>query len=228
MIKKDKIQKMKDKYGSVFFEDLKSLELNPFWTLEYVGNKYNITGERIRQIFNFIYYPQKYGVYRRAKSKRLEEDNNMNGTCDPRHRLALSSNKNSSAYKGIFGEVHVLEKISKMGMEVIGTKISSTDFIVRSSKKNYKIEVKSCFKSVKTSKSATLSSYYRFNLLKSEVSNDFLIVYGVPTSEYFIIPMTLFKNKFLSKDIYMAYIPVSKNNRSKYEKYRNAWYLLDK
>lgn len=214
----------RDKYGIEFIKDLKSLKYKQFWNLTYMGDKYNLSKERIRQIFKMV-YKEPFRKYQVRKTKDLlNEINSMGGTCDPRNKM---KDCNTNVGKGTTGEIIVLNKCIEIGLDVSGAKDKSVDLIINGNE----VDVKICYKMFKPSKE-NISEYYRFRLSKLErEKNKFVVCLCALEKKYYIIPIKDIKTKgeniFIpKKDKFLR-----KNNKypiNKYKLYENAWHLLEK
>jgi len=219
----------KNKYSDEFINDLKSLIDEHHVTLIQIGEKYGVTRERIRQIFELL-YGFKYTVAVKAKSeiKKREKYDDRIAKRDPRYKVE-NYKKGFNQHKGAESEKKVFDICAALNYEIKPSDSLSVDLIIN----GYKAEIKSAHRAGITSPGAKTPCYH-FQLQKSQYLVDFIICHAVPINKFFIIPRCEYP---VGGHLYLPSIKTRewKTGRggnakqvrvSKYYDYLEAWSLL--
>lgn len=219
-----------EKYGEELIVDLKRLVDDHHLTLSQVGEKYGVTRERIRQIFELL-YGFKYSVAVSAKGERKRRASYVDRIAkrNPGDKVK-NYTKGSLQYMGAESEKKVYDICASLNYKITPFEESrAIDLVVN----GFKVEVKSAHTTCLTSPSGR-TPLYHFKRLKSQETADFIICHAVPVNKFFVIP-----NKDFPKagDLYLPSIKRKEwmaGNRlqvkvvsvSKYYQYEEAWHLL--
>lgn len=201
------------KYGADFYNDIDALFWRQFWTMSEVGTKYNLSRERVRQVFNAI-YGVPFRPIQLAKSKLLKNDLGRGCQLDPLSRAAVHKpNKASTVGRGLGSEAAVQKIANELGMETGPSPKKCIDLRIN----GHMVEVKSYQRPTKTSLDSK-TEYYRFVCSKRQVRTaDFFIFHAVSGDMFYIIP---------SGRVSPGTNYISDGTSSKFEEYRERWDLL--
>lgn len=216
----EKIENLKTRHGDEIITDLEGLKVNPFLTLDAVGKKYDLSRERIRQLYNFYHYPHKYKKAFLQKSKEYKEMVSGDIACknDPRHKLA-EYKVGSTHRQGAKIEKLFFDRCVDLGIDVEIPCKQTVDFKIN----GYGVEVKS--RSGSTLLPGAKTPHYSFTIHKRQMNEaDFFACYHNKTKSFFIIPKHAISTRgnitiLREKSDY----PIAKN---KYWEYKYAWHLL--
>ncbi len=218
------------KYGEEIIGDLKDLVDDHHLTLIEVGNKYGISRERIRQIFELL-YGFKYSVVvskkietkkRIAYKERIEKRN-------PTYKVE-NYKKNSYTHRGAESEKRVYDICASLNYEIKPFEESGAiDLIIN----GYKVEIKSAHKTCLTSPGAK-TPLFHFARRECQEIADFIICHAVPPNRFFIFPNYIFPK---GGHLYLPSVKtrewfsgkshnVKVSRTSKYYDYEEAWHLL--
>lgn len=218
---KNFMEKLVNKYGENLICDLKKLQNSPYSTLQEIGNKYSITRERVRQIFNKL-YGESFGKYTIAKSvkyKKIKED------CDMLNSINCTIEQKIADFdlgilkgKGIASEVMFAKKCKELGFDIKYSDCGrGIDFEVNGKT----VELKSRHSSTRAKKSRGVS-YYNVHFLKHQRTADFFVVHVVPQSAFYIIP----SSRVMATVAIPNKITNYYNSGTGYLEFKEAWYLL--
>ena len=214
-------------HGDELIADLKMLVDDNNITLEAIAQKYNLTRERIRQMFE-LFYGFKYTVVKnikRDKNKRRKYELRM-AKRNPEYKINNYPNKDSLIYKGALAEKKVFDICATLGYEIKPSENFAIDLIIN----GYKVEVKSAYVGCFTTRTRK-SPQYHFQILKSQISADFIVCYAVPPNNFFVIPISEWPK---GRHLYIPSIKTTEWNTgrakristSKYYDFLEAWHLL--
>lgn len=225
----ERLKKFEMKYGIDFFKDFESLRKNPYTKLGWVGNKYGISIERVRQLFR-VFYGVPYTEAVDKCSIAMKEGNVTNCHKDPRVNVATKEylGERPRRYKKI--EKLFYDKCEELSLSIKPNCKISVDCIVNGKK----VDIKSTRRAKRFSKKGNIK-YFAYSVSKKQIEIcDFLACYNPRNKSFFIIPINEFRKNIknynnikCNKHIYIPdritnYIS-SKNN---YIEYENAWHLL--
>lgn len=214
-------EKLIRKYGKNIIKDLKKLQAAPYSTLQATGNKYGLTRERVRQIFNKL-YRKSFGKYTTAKTtkyKKIKDDCDMLNSisCTVEQKIA-DFNIGILKGKGIASEVAFAKKCKELGFDIKYSDCGrGIDFEVNGKT----VELKSRHSSTRARQSRSVS-YYNFNFLKHQRTADFFVVHVVPQSAFYIIPSSSVKATVSIPSKITNYY----NSGTGYLEFKEAWHFL--
>lgn len=218
-----------EKYGIELFDDLDKLKDSHVLTLKNIGDKYNITRERIRQIFKGIHgFP-----YTVSYNKLMQIRNNTEDTgCvnDPRHKIS-DYKIDTHVYTGALGEYAVLRKCEELGYDVLPQCSKKIDLKIN----GFDVDVKTA-KELRRSHPKGIVKYYRFSIKTYQRKNcDFIIGYIEPKNIFYVFPKDSFSfngGKNTDKGFYIRdganHHPWGAYATPMHEQYKEAWHLLKK
>lgn len=204
------------KYGVGFIKDIVRLNYKPFWTLQMVGDKYNMTRERIRQIYTDIYSRPLMPIATR-KTKKVKKQSVIVCKKDPKYKIA-EYKTNSTAHLGAKIELLFLQRCEEYGLSVAPACNTVVDFIIN----NKKVEVKSSTPKILK---GTIIPRFIFAFRPQQFRKmDFAACYHSTNDSFFIIP----KEKITSINTVSFLEEKSDyyNALNKYFEYENAFHLL--
>jgi len=200
------------KYGPDFIKDLELLKNQPFWSIYTMAAKYEISKQRVSQLFKKI-FGEPVKKYKFQKLAKVSADIGLlNTQCNKYHF-------NSKRSTGI---VRVYEKCIDLGFDTSWA-AGRVDLVVN----DYRIGVSSNFtKSIKPN-SQHKARYLAFVVTMSKLEHvDFYILYAAFSAErWFVIPSEISKNYQGRSNYWAIYIPekVEKTTKNIYWKYEDAW-----
>jgi hypothetical protein len=201
------------KYGESFLADLQNVNNKPYFNLKDIGDKYNLTRERIRQIYKKI-YGHGFGIVKKIKTKECKIE--ISCINDPRRKTA-DWTPGSNLYFSAEIEKLFFKKCTEMGFDVEIPCRSKIDIIVN----DFLIDVKAAKKTrfINGSK----NEYYHYSISESQKKDaDFFACYHVERDSFFIIP---------NQGVRSLFLRVKKNEKStaknRYWKFENAFHLLN-
>jgi hypothetical protein len=184
-------------------------------TLEVIGNKYNLTRERVRQIYEkYTGFHYTVIVRQRSFERKRRKLNEIELRRNPTNKV--DTYRNGFPLKGAIGEKKVLDICNNLNYKVTSYGNKTLDLVIN----GYGVDVKSAYKSYRYNKNYSLE-HYHFHLLESQKKADFIICYAVPINKFFIIPSSEFPKS------QAIFIPDRRTKRGKYWKYLEAWHLLE-
>ncbi len=213
-------ENLEKRYPSIM-EEIAKLFQNPYWTLQAIAEKYGITREYIRQVFNRLYNAGiKNGLLEWRQNVKLE--NEMGCIYDPRQKVIRYA-------EGLILKGAIAEKIVFEQCEALGFKVKpGSDMIYDLKINGLKVDVKSSWKATKTNPQSNRTYHFGISSKQKKVC-DFLICVKMPQAEAYIIPSSEFPK---SKKAGSIYIRKNLNNKrknwpvSRWEQYKEAWHLL--
>lgn len=209
------------KYGIEFINDLYALKERPFWNLTEMGKKYDLSRERIRQIFK-LFTKEPYRKYQKMKTKKIMQDIfSMGNGCDPRHRLDLGK-KYSTMNQG---QVYAIERAKQFGLELRAHFIKENRRYRYFIANGYKIKIRTSSSLVFTNSYDKTGCHHFKTSSKDFKYCDFFIFVCIDNNlgKFFIVPK-------LAMDKSEIYISASIKNhwlaKNKFYEYEDRWNLL--
>lgn len=217
--RKKMTRRLRHKYGESFLVDIEKIKDGlRFVTLDSVGKKYNLTRERVRQIFFVI-----YGCGVRSIKKRIDLK-----TCKHDPRIKVAEFKEGIIKQGAVAELKFFKKCCELGFDVKPECGRTIDQNVN----GYKVEIKASYSSRRTSE-GQITKHHHYSLSSKQIElADFFACYHFISDSFFIIPKnkTPFFNKKCKKEK-SIYITVEKSKyycaKNRYWEFQNAWHLLE-
>lgn len=217
------------KYGEEILTDLQGLVDDHHETLSSIGERYGISRERIRQMFELI-YGFKYTVIMRAKTekRRRIKFEKLIARRDPRYKVE-NFKKDSLIYRGAESEKKVFDICSALNYEIKPYHSQTIDLVIN----GYKVDIKSSYCTTFTHKSQKTPAFH-FHLRPSQRIADFVICHAVPLNKYFVIPISEYPK---GNHLYIPQSRISEWETGRYGKtpikrvshyydYLEAWHLL--
>ena len=209
------------KYGEDILGDFSGLFKHDY-TLQDIGEKYGFTRERARQIFESIFGFKYTAIVNVRKAKHEEVKRERLSRRDPRAKFKRY--KPGLAKKGAKSEVAVFNICAKMGYEIRPYVEGNTiDLIIN----GYKVEIKSAYTTVKTSK-GSITGLYRFRRLPTQRIADYVVCHAVPINKFFVIPSSVISGDhfYIPEKKVMTWRNSKQVRISHWYDYEEAWHLL--
>jgi hypothetical protein len=207
------------KYGEEILFDLERLVAEYSLTLQSLGDKYNLTRERIRQLFKLVYGYSYTNVLRKKRNDhKIEERIKLK---DPREQVKRYHH--SALLKGVQSEAIVLEICQKLGYVVSPYRNQTCDLVIN----GIPCDVKSAHKLANTAKKGTNSEvrYYHFSITKNQKRDaTYIICHAVPKNEFYVIP----REYISARQIYIrAFDTANTQGSGRFARWKGAWHLLN-
>jgi hypothetical protein len=214
--------------GQSFMSDMDKLSNHTSGlTLQAIGNKYDLTRERIRQLFLAI-YGTPYTEVCKKRIKFLKEKKHFRRLEKHSIEYRVSNHKHTgNAGKALLSEYKFYQICKDRGFKIYSHPgKSACDFIVNGKH----VDVKLC-SNPKDMKGGSSVCYYHIgtNARQFRIA-DFFAVYIVPEDCFFIIPKVSIGHRGNGK-AKSIYLPDRKSNyynsQNKYHEFKDAWHLLN-
>lgn len=192
---------------------------NPYWTLTKIGEEYNLSRERTRQLFYKIY---GLGAKDLEDLRKKQKSEDLSCIYDPRYKVA--EYVEGLVKKGAIAEKIIWDRCEALAFDVKPGPDTTYDLEIN----GFKVDVKSAWKTLKTSPKSSLMYHFGIQSNQNKIC-DFLICVKMPREEAYIIPSSEFPKSKKSGSIYIRKNLNNKRKKfptSKWEQYREAWHLL--
>jgi len=193
---------------------------NPYWGLADVARVFDISRERVRQLYRKIYGEPYTCKYKEGLQKRKNEEISCQN--DPRNKINLvPENKDAPRWKGTLAEHKFVQECKRRGLQIDFPCNAEIDCLVN----GFYVDVKSAYTLMYTNKKQKVA-YFRYSPTEKQFYKvEFFACYHPFEDCFFIIPNTLNKPKnfiFIAKEK-STYC----NAKNKNWKYQNAFHLLN-
>jgi len=215
------IIRTRDKYGIEFLKDINAVDHKQFFNLSDIARKYNVSRERIRQLYTKI---KDRPFQEISILKTANRDDELSCPHDPRHKAAEYI-KDSNIGKAAIVEKKFYEECADRSFDISFCKNGNVDLIVN----GLFVDVKSAFVSACLTKGAK-TRYFRYVGRGEQVKiAHFFACYHLRRKTFFIIPNNIIpKDKNNISTIYIQEIKSKyHNSKNKYWEYENRWDLLE-
>lgn len=190
-------------------DDLYKLKNNPYLTLRYIGDKYNLSRERIRQIYN-QFFNTSYGQH---KNKRNDD---LSCAFDPRNKKYLIDKDSKIVSRKYNAILKFIEMCKNRNLKIESPKNKSVTIIIN----GFNIKVKSTLRSNYKFSPGQKCTYNTWQLHRNEIINNHFFALYIDNTDKFVILKNKFKNKYKFKAIYM------RDNKSNYRTVKNRYWDL--
>jgi hypothetical protein len=208
-----------NKYGSAFLEDMNTLRQGDT-TLVCVGNKYGLSRERVRQLYQSFFNEAYTFVAKEKKSAnhkiRIQKHIEYNKFENRLNR----SKKHCSCYTGIIAE-HLFNEKCKVFGYVVEMHTGLFDATVN----GIPVDVKSRSRARHSANKGTQLYYNFHSRLKQRRAINFVACYLIDEDSWYIVP----SSQFTGNTFYIPKYDLDHGTYHKYrdiQKYREAWHLL--
>jgi len=209
-------------------EDFEKMKTDKSITLQQLGDKYGITRERIRQIWErYFGYHYTVIVKKHQQENKEQRFREIQLRKDPNYKVV--NYKDGLKKKGAFAEKKVLDICNSLNYIVKPyVDDQSIDLIIN----DCLVDVKSAYKAYRSNGSSKTKNYH-FHILKSQRKAEFVICYAEPLNKFFIIPSSAFPKSdyiFIPEKPIMEWISshgAKQKRYARYWEYLEAWHLLN-
>jgi hypothetical protein len=214
-------KKAVEKFGKFFVVDLEILRSGET-TLRAVGEKYGVSRERIRQLYN-IFFEEKYTMTVEERAKRLKLTAMKEDAEKQKFENRMNrAKKHCTTYTGIIAENLFREKCKSLGYDV---EMQRGHFVFDAKVNGIAIDIK-CGSNARRTSPESKQRYYNFNTTdKQREAVKYFPFYLIDEDSWYILPASV-----ISKTAF--HIPKYDITHGKFHKYRDiqqyreAWHLL--
>lgn len=218
------IPALTERYGESFVPDVLSLATVPLKTLRDVGEKYGLSRERIRQIYQEI-TGTSYTTTLKAKSKQVRDDMRQIGCrYDPRQKVALRGGPRKSSR--LDAQLFIFNKAKSLGYDV--TPLPGPKAAIEINGHKVLISAKGSASSTGFNKSKT--RYFHYHLYPYHRNFDFVAVHLCRQEVTYLFPMWSLKSRseiYIPESALLA--PEGMDGMARQiAPFREAWGLLER